>query len=155
MKALLWYILFSFLIRSVFTFIIIKPKTKVSFSFSNIGSIITKFASQKLKNVFSVTVRGPLWIINTSPHAFVVKFLVVIIWSHTWQIPSPHGSEPAAFSIFGNDAHLVFLKAFTISESQNWNLRKKLFYALYLMLAKFEVPPISFWHSETLDSKWC
>ena len=33
--------------------------------------------------------------------------------------------------------------------------QKKLFYVLYLVLAKFEIPTICFWHSETLDSKWC
>ena len=94
MKTLLWYVLFSFSKRSVFTFIIIKPKMKLCFSFSNIGSIITNFTSQKVKNLFRVTVKGPLGILNTSLHAFVVKLLVVVIWSHTWQVPFPHGSKP-------------------------------------------------------------
>ena len=101
MKTLLWYALFSFPKRSVFTFIIIKPKTKLCFTFSNIGSIITNFTSQKVKNLFWVTVKGPFWILNTSRHAFVVKALFVIIWSHTWQVPFPHSSEPPALSIFG------------------------------------------------------
>ena len=47
MKSLLLYILFSFSKKSVFTFIIIRPKSKLCFSLSSIGSIITSFASQK------------------------------------------------------------------------------------------------------------
>ena len=96
MKTLLSYVLFSFSERLVFTFIIIKTKTKLCFSFFNIN--FSKFWISEDKE----PLKGPLWILNASPHAFVVKKLVVMIWSHFWQVLFPHGSEPPALSIFGN-----------------------------------------------------
>ena len=44
--------------ESVFTFVIIKPKTEICFSLSNVGSIITNFASQKVESFLWVTVKG-------------------------------------------------------------------------------------------------
>ena len=101
-KTLLWYILFSFSKRSVFTFVIIKPKTELCFRLYNIGSIITNFASQKVNNFFWVTVKGSILNFKYFPTCCCCKNSVVIIRSHTWQVPSPHRSEPPALSIFGS-----------------------------------------------------
>ena len=46
--------------ESVFTFAIIKPKTEICFSLSNVRSIIINFASQKVESFFRVTVKGPI-----------------------------------------------------------------------------------------------
>ena len=73
MKTLLRYVLFSFSKRSVFTFIIVKPKTKIYFSFSNISSIIINFTSQKVENLFSVTVKGPTLNFKHFPTCFCCK----------------------------------------------------------------------------------
>ena len=40
-------------------FIVIEPETELSFSFSNIGSIIINLASQKVKSFSWVTITGP------------------------------------------------------------------------------------------------
>ena len=73
MKTLLRYVLFSFSKRSVFTFIIVKPKTKIYFSFSNISSIIINFTSQKVENLFWVTVKGPTLNFKHFPTCFCCK----------------------------------------------------------------------------------
>ena len=70
---LLWNILFSFSKRSVFTFIISKPRTKFCFSFSNIGSIITNFASQIVNNFFWGTVMGSSLNFKYLPICFCCK----------------------------------------------------------------------------------
>ena len=62
---------------------------------------------QKLRNLntkdFSVLQsRGPLWVLNTFEHDFVVK--VVITWWHTWKKSFPHGSKLPALPIFSNAA---------------------------------------------------
>ena len=104
MKSLLWYILFSFSKRSVFTFIIIKSKTKLCFSLSNIRSVIINFASHKVKDFFWVTVKGSTLNVKYFPTCVCCKSVGCIIWSHTWQVPFRHGSERPALSIFGNTA---------------------------------------------------
>ena len=64
---------FFFSKRVVFTFIIIKPKAKLCFSFPNIGSIITNFASQKVKNLFWVSFKGPILNFKYFPTCFCCK----------------------------------------------------------------------------------
>ena len=95
MKTLLWYVLFSFSKRSVFTFIIIKPKTKLCFSFSNIGSIVTNFASQKVENLFWVTVKEPTLNFKYFSTCFCCEGVSCNYMITTWQVPLPHGSEPS------------------------------------------------------------
>ena len=73
MKTVLRYVLFSFSKRSVFTFLIMKPKTKLSFSFSNIGSIITNFVCQNIKNIFWVRVKGTTLNFKYFPTCFCYK----------------------------------------------------------------------------------
>ena len=74
MKTILWYILFSFSKRSVFYFIIIKPKAELwNFSLSNIGTIITDFASQQVKSFFWVTVKGSTLTFKFFPTCFCCK----------------------------------------------------------------------------------
>ena len=74
MKIILWYILFSFSKRSVFYFIIIKPKAELwNFSLSNIGTIITDFASQQVKSFFWVTVKGSTLTFKYFPTCFCCK----------------------------------------------------------------------------------
>ena len=96
MKTRLWYILFSFWKKSVFTFVNIKPKTELS----SITSIIKDFASHEEEKMFKLQLRGLLWILNSYPNRFPIKVLFVILWSHTWQLPSSRSSEPPAFLIF-------------------------------------------------------
>ena len=128
MKAALWYTLFSFSKRSMFTFIIIKPKTKLCFSFSNIGSIITNFASQKVKNLFWVTVKGPTLNFKYFPTCFCCKSV-----SCNYMITHLTSSLPTWFRasnivrLWQRCSHEAVLKGFTISESHYWNLRKNLF----------------------------
>ena len=124
MKTLLWYVLFSFPKRSVFTFIIIKPKTKLCFNFSNILSIITNFTSQKVKNLFRVTVKGSslnfkYFCCKSVSCNYVITHLTSTL--PTWFRASSIGC------LWQNCSHLVVLKAFTISQSHYWNLRKNFF----------------------------
>ena len=115
MKRLLWYILFSFSKRSVFTFIIIKPKTKLCLSFF----------------------KGPILNFKYFSTCFCCKSVSCnYMITH---LTFPHGSEPPALSIF-DDAALarqpLRLLPFGTPLSEP---REKLFYAFYLVLAKFEV----------------
>ena len=73
MKTLLWYILFSFSIKSVFIFMIIKSKTKLCFSLSNIRSVITNFASQTVMDIFWVAVKGSSLNFKYLPTCFCCK----------------------------------------------------------------------------------
>ena len=98
--------------------------------------------------------RGPLWVLNTFEHDFVVKVLVVITWWHTWKKSFPHGSKLPALSIFGNTAltrqSLKFYHlGISLSEPQ-----KKTFLCSLLGASKIWSSCNSFWHSETLGSKW-
>ena len=128
MKTVLRYVLFSFSKRSVFTFLIMKPKTKLSFSFSNIGSIITNFVCQNIKNIFWVRVKGTTLNFKYFPHVFVIKVSVLIIWSRTWQVPFPTWFRASSIvHLWRRYSHYVVLKAFTISESHYLNLRKNFF----------------------------
>ena len=128
MKMLMWYVLFSFMKRLVFTFIIIKPKTKLCFSFSNIGSIITKFTSQKVKKLFWVTVKGPTLNFKYFPTCFCCKSVSCnyVITHLTSTLPTWFRASSIG-CLWQNCSHLVVLKAFTISQSHYWNLRKNFF----------------------------
>ena len=90
--------------RSVFTFIIIKSKTELSFSFSNIWSVIKNFASQKVKDFFWVTVKGSTLNFKCFQTCFCCKSLSCDYMVTHLTSTFPHGSEPPAFSIFGNAA---------------------------------------------------
>ena len=104
MKTLLWYILSFFSEKFLFTFIIIKLKTELCFSISNIGSVMTNFAPQKVKNIYWVTVKGSTLNFEYFLTCFCCKNVSSNLWSYNWQVPFSGGTEPPGLSIFGNGA---------------------------------------------------
>ena len=117
MKTLFCYILFSFLKILVFTFIVIKPKMELCFSLSIIESIITNFVSQKVKNFFIVTVKGPTLNFNYFSTCFCVgsNYIITHITSSLLTLFKIPLSEPQENFLSLQDATKI---------QSSWNILK-------------------------------
>lgn len=82
-----------------YAFIVIETKTELCFSFSKIRSIIINLASQKVKCIFWVTVKGPTLNFKYLPRWFCCNS-VRSMWSQTWQVLFPYGSQLPILPIF-------------------------------------------------------